>query len=400
MKILNVSYTLDAVHGGGVAERSFQMSRALAAAGQQVSLLTLDRGIDGQRRQQLSGVELVALPCRNRRFYLPRGGRAEIGRLVAEADVIHLMGHWNILNVLAARAARKFQRPYVVCPAGELQIFGRSRLLKNCFNRIVGRRIVTDAAAWIAVTGQETGQFAPYGVTPDTVTVIPNGIDPADFAAADGAEFRREHGLSSQPLVLFMGRLNPIKGPDLLLEAFLAVRRKFPECQLAFAGPDGGMLNGLRELAASTAAPASISVPGSTPATPANGRIAEAGRIHFLGWIGGDDRSRAYHAADLLVIPSRQEAMSIVVLEAGICGTPVLLTDQCGFDDVEQAGGGLVVPATSAGLEAGLSRLLAAPDQLPGMGRQLQRFVQSRFCWGSIVQRYLDLYGPLVRKAG
>ena len=73
--------------------------------------------------------------------------------------------------------------------------------------------------------------------------------------------------------------------------------------------------------------------------------------------------------------------MSIVVLEAGMTKTPVLLTDRCGFDAVESIGGGKVVPATVEGLEAGLAKLLDRPEVLRPMGIRLYRYVSENFTW-------------------
>ena len=382
MRILNVCSTLAPVEGGGLAERTWQMSRGLALAGHQTTILTLDRGLTQQRRtdaDRADNLKLVALPLILPRYPVPHGSHREIDQLVAEADIVHLMGHWSVLNVLVQRAARKYQRPYVVCPAGELPIAGRSHAIKRCFNWLAGRRVVRQASAHIAITRLETTQFAPYGISPDSVAIIPNGIDPADYHASDGAAFRSRFGLSEAPLAVYLGRLTPIKGPDLLLEAFLSVSAELPDCQLVYVGPDEGMEDQLKR------------------------RTAEAGaadRIHFVGWLGGDEKSRGCHAADLLIIPSRQEAMSIVVLEAGICGTPVLITDQCGFDQVQHIDGGLIVPATVAGLAGGLTQLLNAPDRLPEMGRRLRRHVQENFCWSSNVHRFIELYEPLVNASG
>lgn len=375
MKVLNVNITLDPVTGGGTAERTFQLSRFLAQQGVECSLLTLDIGLTDRRRRELADVDLVALPCLNRRFYLPKSGLGQIERLVARADVVHLMGHWNLLNVLVQRFCRRHATPYVVCPAGELAVFGRSRRLKACFNAVVGRRVVRQASACVAITRLEAGQFADYGVPREDVRIIPNGIDPRDFDAGDPEDFRARHNLGDSPLLLFVGRLNSIKGADLLLHAFAAVKDRFPQYRLAFVGPDGGMERELRQT------------------------VAERGlgeQVRFLGYLGGADKAAAYRAADLLAIPSRQEAMSIVVLEAGVVGTPVLLTDQCGFDEVAEIGGGRVVPATAAGIEAGLVELLSQPQQLASLGRRLSRHVHEHFCWESLVGRYLDLYRELL----
>ncbi|WP_207956321.1 glycosyltransferase family 4 protein [Rubrobacter marinus] len=94
----------------------------------------------------------------------------------------------------------------------------------------------------------------------------------------------------------------------------------------------------------------------------------------------------------MLAVPSRQEAMSIVALEAGISGTPVLLTDRCGFGEVAEVGGGQVVPATVEGLRAGLDGMLKDTEGLGQMGEKLRAFVAERYTWGTAVERYLKLY--------
>jgi len=114
--------------------------------------------------------------------------------------------------------------------------------------------------------------------------------------------------------------------------------------------------------------------------------------VHFIGHLGGALKSMAYHAAELLVIPSRSEAMSIVVLEAGAAATPVLITDRCGFGDIAEIGGGLVVPATEEGIGAGLINLLSRPDELKTMGNNLMRHTQRFFAWNSIGNKYLRMY--------
>lgn len=375
MKILNVMHNMDAVTGGGAAERTFQMSRYLVRMGAGCAVLTTDVGMTPERREALAGVEVVALPYFNRRFYVPKFSLRQMRNLVGSVDVIHLMGHWTAINVLTYLLARQLGKPYVVCPAGSLMVFGRSRWLKRLFRWLIGARIVGEAAGHIAISPNEIPQFRTYGVKADRVTVIPNGIDPEDFASKDAADFRDRYDLGDRPIVLFVGRLSPEKGPDLLLDAFWRAGERVDDYLLVFAGPDGGMLPKLRE-------------------TAERRRLKD--RVRFLGFVGGAAKSDAYHAADLLVIPSRREAMSIVVLEAGAAGTPVLLTDQCGFSEVAEIGGGRVVPASAEGLEEGLIAMLENPKKLREMGDRLRRFTEAGFTWDSIAERHLDLYADIL----
>ena len=375
MRVLNVNMTLDLVHGGGTAERTFQISRNLARSGVECDLIVLDMGLTVEQLKALEGVRVHALPCVNRRFYVPKFSPGQIRQIVGDADVVHLMGHWTLVNALIYLSARYLRKPYVVCPAGALPIYGRSRRLKRLYNKLIGQKIVRDADGYVAIVKGEVPQFEGYGVPAMAVSVIPNGIELEAYRARERPALRDEHGVGDAPYVLFIGRLNEIKGPDLLLEAFAGTSDELSDHHLVFAGPDEGMLRGLRETAR---------------------RAGLADRVHFIGHLGGEEKSRALHDAELLAVPSRQEAMSIVALEAGISGTPVLLTDRCGFGEVAEVGGGRVVPATSEGLRAGLEGMLKDPEGLREMGEHLRAFVGERYTWGTAVERYLKLYRSIL----
>lgn len=375
MNILNVCSNYDPVTGGGEAERTFQMSKFLLLAGVNCRVLTIDIGFSESRKMELGEAKVLALPCLFRRFYVPKVSLRYIRKLVDEADVIHLIGHWTVLNALVYWAIKRSRKPYVICPAGALSIFGRSKFIKNVYNWIVGKKIVRNANMCIAVTPQEMNYFISLGVAAEKVLVIPNGIADADFVSRDVDNFRKKYSLGVRPFILFVGRLNLIKGPDLLLRAFGNLKDKAGNLDLVFVGPDGGLKQELESLARG---------------------LGLESRVHFLGYLGGTDKSDAYHAAELLVIPSRHEAMSIVALEAGICGTPVLLTDQCGFDQLQEMGGGWIVPASVEGLEKGLTEILSNPGLMRSAALSIKKYVGKYFLWNVIVQTYMSLYFQLI----
>jgi len=375
MRVLNVNSSIDLKSGGGTAERTHQMSRALALEGVICTILTLDIGLDVARIESVRPAAVVTLACLWRRFYLPMGGVRTISQLVKDADVVHLMGHWSVLNALVYVAILHVGKPYAVCPAGALPLFGRSALLKRVYNFFVGKAIIRNASAWIAVTSSEFPHFESYGIASSKITVISNGVNKVDFSSVGNPTFLASSSLPNAPYILFMGRLNQIKGPDLLLEAFALVSDRLPDLHLVFAGPDGGMLEEL---------------------SVRREQYGLTHRVHFLGHVDGEVKVGAFRFARMLVVPSRQEAMSIVALEAGICGTPVLLTDQCGFDEIAAVDPRLVVPATSEGLAAGLLNLLEIAGDLEQIRKRIKAFVQSKYAWTMVVTQYTDLYRRLV----
>jgi len=352
-----------------------QMSRYMVKSGVECSILTTNVGLTPAYVENLDEIEVVACPCLWTRFFVPKGCLAKIKGSIERADIVHLMGHWSVLNVLAYFYLRRLRKPYVVCPAGSLPIYGRSKLLKKAYNALLGNRIMRNAGSVIAVTDGDKQHMSNYGVSEDKVVVIPNGVSMERRGDGDTGEFREKYGLGRSRILLFMGRLNHIKGPDLLLRAFCNLRSGFPDYVLVFAGPDGGMLAEMEAFVTGHGASESV---------------------RFVGYLGEVEKIQAYRSAELLVIPSRQEPMSIVVLEAGREGTPVMVTDKCDFDVIEEIGGGVVAEASVSGVERGLSVVLEDRQRLLSMGRNLQRYVQDHFSWDSIVCRYIELYERIV----
>jgi glycosyltransferase involved in cell wall biosynthesis len=366
MRVLNI---VDSLRPGGVRERTSQLSRALLGAGHDPVILSPAQppdagGIPGDLERSV-----VIASSIGARFPLPYALRT-IWREIKRADVIQFMSHWSLLHVIAHLAARIARKPYVMCPAGALRIYGRSQAMKRFYNFVAGKRIVRGAARLIAITPDEYRTFEPYRVEPDQMVVLPNAVNVAQFVRPKESLFRQVSGAGAAPYVLFLGRLNPIKGPDLLLRAFLSVREELGNLHLVFAGPDEGMGDSLRAIAGSD------------------------DRVHFAGSLSGAMKVDALSNAEFVAIPSRHEAMSIVVLEAGACGAAVLATDTCGFPEVEAAGGGCVVAPSVEALAQGLLKMRDCAAS--GAGEKLRALVEREYSWDSSVQSHLALFQQVI----
>jgi len=346
------------------------MSRALAARGHLCSVLTLDLGITEQLRKDLSHSRLIVLPCLWSRFYLPIPKINVISEAVQNADVIHLMGHWTIINAVAYFFIRRFHKKYVVCPAGALPIFGRSRIIKKIYNFFVGTRLVRNANAHIAIAISEISQYEGYGVSPSQVSLVPNGITPIEPNPAV-FNIRTQLNISNSPFILFIGRLNLIKGPDLLIEAFSIVKDKFPNHHLVLAGPDEGLK-------------ASLSLRSRA--------LGIQSRVHFVGYVGGASKSELLIQADLMVIPSRQEAMSIVVLEAGLANTPVVLTDQCGLNELQEIRAATVVKVSAQDIANGIQSSLSNRKAALMAANNLKAHIADNYLWKTIALKLEILF--------
>ena len=372
MIVLLVNASIDPITGGGTATRTAQLARSIQKDGEvECIILSTDQGLDETSKQQYSDLNTVLLPCLNDRFYIPYFSWAKLKGLVEKIDVIHLMSHWTIINAVVYLLARQLNKPYTFCPAGALHIFGRSALLKNLYNLFIGKNLIKNASQCIAITNLEKNDFLDFNVQEELISVIPNGIDEKDFCPNIEASnaFKNRFGLQKAPYILFMGRLNLIKGPDILLKAFIKLSLEFSTLHLVFAGPDEGLGDQLRKEIK---------------------KVSLENRIHLIGYIEGYDKVGAYTGAEFLVVPSRREAMSIVALEAGACGTPVLLTTECGFDEVKEVGCKVVPPIANELYNAMVS-MLSSSKSLKALGNDLRNLILDRYPWQKTAEQYLKL---------
>ena len=370
MIVLLVNTSIDPVTGGGTATRTVQLARSIQKDGEvECIILSTDQGLDETSKQQYSDLKTVILPCLNDRFYIPYFSWAKLKELVEKIDVIHLMSHWTIINAIVYLLARQLDKPYTFCPAGSLHIFGRSALLKNIYNLFIGKSLIKNASQCIAITNLEKKDFLDFNVQEELISVIPNGIDGNEFCPNLEASnaFKNRFGLQRVPYILFMGRLNLIKGPDILLKAYIKLSLEFPTLHLVFAGPDEGLGDQLRKKIK---------------------KESLENRIHLIGYIEGYDKVGAYAGAEFLVVPSRREAMSIVALEAGACGTPVILSTECGFDEVEEAGCKVVPPLVDE-LYNGMHSMLSSSKSLRALGNDLRNLILDRYKWKKTAEQYL-----------
>jgi len=369
MNILHVNMSLDPVAGGGTVERIRQLHEAMrkipGVSSQVLSVAVADSSALAESE------DVVLLPCWNRRWYLPAPKLITIYKMVRHADVIHLMNHWTIINAIIYWMARLTSTPYVVCPAGALPLFGRSQGFKFWYNYFVGTSLVKKSAAAIVIAEDEIEALMKYGVMKADVKYIPNGVRLEDFSYDDEQLFRKHVGIGEVNYLLFVGRLNEIKGPDILLNAFISISSTFPDLHLVFTGPDGGQLDELK--------------------SKTEQESLEA-RVHFTGYAGGELKSSAYHGASLLVVPSRQEAMSIVALEGAISGIPVLLTDCCGFDLLAEVGAANLAEVNSNSIANVITELMSDSKLRKEMGMKGRLLASSSFTWEIAARRHLELF--------
>ncbi|WP_063771706.1 glycosyltransferase [Cupriavidus necator] len=359
MKILQLLPSLDP-RQGGPAECVRQSAIALRAQGHRVEVLTLDAPDAPWLRG--AGPDVHALgPARGGYRYC----RALLPWLRANApafDAVIVNGLWQHHGFAVWRALRASGVPYFVFPHGMLDPwFRRTYPLKHLKKWLywpwAEYRVLRDACAVLFTAEEERRRaresFWLYRAREVVVSFGTSAPPPAQ--AADGTSlaerFLAAHpGLRGKRIVLFLGRIHPKKGCDVLIGSFAQACAQMPDAHLVIAGPDSaGWSRELRELARAHGV---------------------AHRISWPGMLRDEMKWGAFHASEVFVLPSHQENFGIAVAEALGCGLPGLLSTQVNtWREVVQGSAGLCAPDTVDGT----ARMLRDWFALTPAGRERMR---------------------------
>lgn len=368
MRILHVTPTyLPATRYGGPIRSVHGLCRALARRGHEVHVFTTS--VDGPADSPVplgvpvdrEGVHVwyFRSPLARRLYWSPGLGSA-LRAQVASFDVAHVHAVFLWPTLAACRAARAAGVPYVLAPRGMLaaDLFRqRGWLRKRLWVALFDRANVERADAVHVTSEAEAVALRQLGHVPKDIEIAPNGIEPAP---AGGDIARRDD------VVLYLGRLHPIKGLERLIEAVAEVQG----CELWLAGNDEGKHRArLEQLVASRQL---------------------AGRVRFLGPVADAAKHELYRQAALFVLPSHSESFGIAALEAMAHGCPVIVTPGVGLSGpIRAADAGLVCPVDT--LPQALRELLADAARRRAFGERGLRLAAG-YSWDAVAGQVERLY--------
>jgi glycosyltransferase involved in cell wall biosynthesis len=250
--------------------------------------------------------------------------------------------------------------------------------MKRLSLRLIESAVVRRAAA-IQFSSEterrETEEVCPLG----RGVVIPNPVD-LDPPAERGLFRARYPSIGGRPIVLFLARLSPVKGVELLLDAFKVVRRTNPQAILVVAGSgDDRYVQGLRAHA------------------------DELGISSDVVWTGFLDRSAkaaAFADADVFVAPSRSESFGLAAVEALSAGVPTVITEGVGIaDEVAASGAGVVVSPTAPAIADAIVRILNDAELASVLSGRAVAMVRARYRAEAVAAQLMKLYAEITATA-
>lgn len=231
-----------------------------------------------------------------------------------------------------------------------------------------------DTAVLHYFTESEARNSMEYHNLRNKAAIVPNGIDLAQFNELPQKDsiVSRCPFLKNKTIILYLGRIHPIKGLDTLLESFASILRENPEVYLLLVGGDESGYE--------------IKVRQWVKEKQMDDHVIFAGLLH------GHQKKEVLLGSDIFVLPSYSEAFSVSILEAMACRLSVIITNKCNFPDVAQRGASIVIEPNVEQLTSSLLGLISSPEKRLTTGNKGRKLVEEKFTWDKVAGQMIEVY--------
>jgi glycosyltransferase involved in cell wall biosynthesis len=268
--------------------------------------------------------------------------------------------------------------PYIVTPHGMLEPWALSYKAgkKRIYYNLVEKKLIQQAELIHVIAESEAKNINSLGF--EHLISVPNGIYRHEFVNLPDADifYQKFPTICHKSLILFLGRIDPKKGLDLLAPAFAEIHQKFPETHLIVAGPDSiGFLSQVQDY------------------------FAQAGcldAVTFTGMLTGELKYALLAAAKLYVAPSYSEGFSISILEGMAAGLPCVITTECNFPEAGSAEAAYIVDVNSQAIALALNHCLTNPQQAKQTGDRARELIMKNYTWDSAATKLIIVYQAII----
>jgi glycosyltransferase involved in cell wall biosynthesis len=388
MRILNISPAIPALWNfGGSVAISFEVVRELISQGHHVLALTTGARRNSTQQMRISeDISYEGIPIRCCKMWGPAPPfwspelRRQVRLRAHDHDIALIRSCWTYVGDAASWECRRVQLPYLAYPEGSLDpwLLRYSRLKKVFWWHLWERDYFQGAAAIVANTRAEQERIRAMGLT-NRIEVIPNGIHlPNLEAAVSRHELEGKWPqLKGNRWIIYMARLHPKKGLDLLLHAFAKITHRFPDHVLIIIGYEtDGYAKVIKHM------------------------VEELGlkdKVLFTGPVYGDLKIGLLKEAEVFALTSYSEGQPMAVLDALGCGTPALITEECNVPEVAEVNAGFIVPISVESIAQSLKEMLNDDGLRDEMGNNARKLIVSRFTLKNIGHQTIALCEDILR---
>ena len=377
MKILMLTWEYPPRVVGGIARVVYDLSRTLLKDGHDVTVVTYKDG-DAPYFEDDKGVKVYRVDnyMINPNNFIDWIMQLNFNLVAKASEIIQKEGKFDVIHAhdwLVAYAAKTLKQSFDIPLISTIHATEAGR---NSGIRDEQQRYINDTEWMLTYESTEVIVNSNYmkgelqrlfGLPFEKINVVPNGVSAVNYSGIErDYDFRRRYAMDNEKIILFMGRLVYEKGIQHLIAAMPKILNGYHDAKLVVAGK-GGMIDELKAQANS---------------------LGLGEKVYFAGYINGKDVAKLYKAADVSVFPSTYEPFGIVALEAMLAGTPVVVSDIGGLNEIVQhrENGMKCYAGNPNSIADSILELLYNPQLCANVVKKAKSKVKNEYNWNKIAQ--------------
>ncbi len=354
------------------------MSKHLSKLGHDVTIYTTNLDYPKGERDVPTKVPIIEdgytifyFSVQNRPYLFSLSFAKKVISTIKSYDIIHINGLYRFPQTFTAYCARLFSRPYIIRPYGSLStiLYRQSRMglvnIKRIYEKLIEFPNINRSARVHYTTNIERYHAEQLGIRAKPM-VVPMGIESGKYKIKN-TNFRKKYNLENKFILLFYGRINFVKGLDIIINAFHGIVNEIEGIHLVIAGPDNdGYLMNIKNMITKSI----------------------ENNITITGMLYGEDAFDAFRSSDLFILPSYSDSFGISVIEAMAAGLPVIVSKNVGICDVIQEGeAGIIVDCDIRQLKEAIIDLYHNKGKRIRLGKNAEIVARNQFEWTSVINR-------------
>ena len=366
MKIIQINPTIS-MEASGPSYSVPRLCESLIEQNQDVSLATLNLNLDQSKVKPYVKTFPVSLGLK--RLGLSFEMLQWLNSQPKQQTIFHNHGMWQFNGLYPSWAGKKNSIPVISSPRGTLSkwSFNSGAYAKKFFWPLLQKPALENITCFHATSINEYEEIRSHGFQ-QPVAVIPNGIDIPE---------QLQNNRKRAKTLLFLGRVHPKKGIDLMLNAWLQVQSYFPEWNIVIAGSDldilgrGGYLKKIKQYS------------------------EEIGckRVDFIGPVYGEEKLNTYKNASLFVLPTYSENFGMTVAESLSVGTPAIVSHGAPWQGlIENKAGWWIEGNVEQFADTFKEALILSDQDLKIMGENGRNWMRKDFSWDNLASKYIEVY--------
>lgn len=295
-------------------------------------------------------------------------------KIVKNFDIIHIYSWYHHIGIEFFKVAKKYHVPLVFTAMGTLQNDAQSfyKTQKSIIDLFFTKKIINYASILHSVGPSEVESYLRYNGKKEKIIQIENGIDLNDFKLKNPSNILKKLNLENKPYILYLGRIHPKKGIEILLNSFSKLSRIDDKIYLIIAGSgENDYVQQIKQ-------------------TVKNLNLIN--RVKFTGFVTHDEKLTLLNSAKLFSLLSKSDIHPRSLLEALTMGIPVIISKESDYPEVEEYNAGMIVNYDLKEIVHAFEKLLDNPDLLDLFSSNAKKLIRKNFLTENKIKEFENMY--------